>query len=79
MDEKSLLHYKIQKESNLRLNVQTWHCSADPENVPGPSVDWSKVASSAKSKVDQEIEENKMTYEALVKKKSKVAAKTDGS
>ena len=77
MDEKSLLDYKIQKENNLYLKFQKLHRSADPENVPGPSVDWSKVANIAKSKVDQEIEEKKRKYEALLKKKSKVAAKTD--
>ena len=42
--------------------------SADTENVPGPSVDWSKVANSDKIKVDHEIEENE-TWGSSVEEK----------
>jgi len=77
MDEESLLHYNIQKESNIRLNIQTWYSSAaDPENVPAHSVDWSKVAISAKNKVDKEVEEKKGRYEELLTRKSEVLAET---
>jgi len=75
-EEKSLLHYNIQKESNLRLIIQTWNHSAYPEILPGPSVDWSEVADNAKDKVDKEIDEKKRKYESLLKEKSANVAKS---
>jgi len=71
-----LQDYNIQKESNLRLIIQTWNNSAYPEILPGHSVNWSEVADYAKGKVDKEIEEKKRKYESLLKKKSDNEAKT---
>jgi len=77
IDDKSLLYYQIQKESNLRLNFQTWHRAADLEVVPGPSVDWDKVAKVAKTKVDKEVGEKKAVYENLLKKKRELVGKAN--
>ena len=73
MDEKTLLDYNIQKDSNLRINLQAWDQSAYSESHVEPPVDWSKLATAAKEKVDQEVEEKKVLYEKLLRTKVETA------
>jgi len=77
VDDMCLLYYQIQKERNLRLNFQTWPRAADLEVVPGPLVDWDKVAKVAKTKVDKEVGEKKVLYENLLKKKMELVVKAN--
>jgi len=67
LDQKTLQFYSIGKESNLRLNLQTWNRSSVIHG--GPSFDWDNLANKVKSKVDKEIDEKKAVYEALMIKK----------
>jgi len=67
LDQKTLQFYNIGKESNLRLNLQTWNRSSVIQG--GPSFDWDNLANKVKSKVDEEIGEKKAVYEALMKRK----------
>lgn len=70
-EEKTLLHYNIRKESNLRLNLQTWQRDAPgPVSGSGLGLDWNKLANVAKSKIDEEIAKKKLVYDCLVKEKS---------
>jgi len=67
-EEKTLLHFNIRKESNLRLNLQTWQ-----RDAPGPSglgLDWNKLANVAKSKIDEEIAKKKLLHDSFVKEKN---------
>jgi hypothetical protein len=70
LDDKTLLYYNIEKESNLRLYLKTWNGSSGIPGVSlGPSFDWDNLANSAKSKVDEEIAEKKLVYETLMREK----------
>jgi large subunit ribosomal protein L40e len=73
MDEQTLLDYKVQKDSNLRINLQAWDQSAYSASHVEPPVDWSKLATAAKEKVDQEVEEKKVLYEKLLRTKVETA------
>eukprot|EP00092_Neocalanus_flemingeri_P034000 GFUD01036971.1.p1 GENE.GFUD01036971.1~~GFUD01036971.1.p1 ORF type:complete len:426 (+),score=117.27 GFUD01036971.1:76-1353(+) len=66
MDDKSLLHYNVQKESNLRI---VWQRPEHHEAAVEPSVDWTKLANTAKDKIDQEVEVKKALYADFLEKK----------
>eukprot|EP00092_Neocalanus_flemingeri_P019072 GFUD01020661.1.p1 GENE.GFUD01020661.1~~GFUD01020661.1.p1 ORF type:complete len:344 (+),score=90.13 GFUD01020661.1:96-1034(+) len=69
MDDKSLIHYNIREDSNLRINLQVWQPSEYHEAAVEPSVDWTKLATTAKDKIDQEVEEKKACYAKFLKRK----------
>eukprot|EP00092_Neocalanus_flemingeri_P091193 GFUD01115583.1.p1 GENE.GFUD01115583.1~~GFUD01115583.1.p1 ORF type:complete len:405 (+),score=107.84 GFUD01115583.1:72-1286(+) len=66
MDDKSLLHYNVQKESNLRI---VWQRPEHHEAAVEPSVDWTKLANTAKDIIDQEVEVKKALYADFLGKK----------
>eukprot|EP00092_Neocalanus_flemingeri_P037699 GFUD01041044.1.p1 GENE.GFUD01041044.1~~GFUD01041044.1.p1 ORF type:complete len:336 (+),score=116.25 GFUD01041044.1:66-1073(+) len=70
MDDKSLNYYNIQNDSNLHINLQAcWKDYEYHEVSIEPSVDWMKLATAAKDRIDQEVEEKKAVYAESLKRK----------